>query len=182
MNRAKYLIFKISLFVPILFGCGPKKVKEPAESGNVAIEHSSVADSFNLSLYNPEFAAYWEKFGVALESSNIKELTRNSLIQLDCNGNVKSSEEFFVNDYKNIFSRNVLACIKNRKGVYFDETLVDNGYFPEIVEDELKGPPFKMVRISLTDHIDNRPFAMQLFFLKTKSGYKFYGYTKVGID
>lgn len=128
------------------------------------------------------FTSFWNEFVkiVSNEKINTKMFNGVSSNILDCNEKKIKLSTFIKTDLTKVFDTKIKSKIKSDQNLSFYESDMESIYFEGFMIDDLSNYKIKKVSIVKNGDSDGNPEILELCFIQTKKGYKFFGYKTYG--
>lgn len=163
----RHNIFAISLF---FYAC--QNPTTPIDQAPVPRVNTQSPDT--------SFNSFWNSFIGTVQNTSIQELNGLLLDSLDCQGKAISASDFLSHYYPKVFTDSVKIDLSDSLRIRFiDSQMYYSGLMPcaKKLIDSSEIVDFKKVNVTKEFFVVDSPDLLVLMFIKTKNGFKFYGYT-----
>jgi hypothetical protein len=176
-----------SLFILtlLLHSCGSGNSNAETKQDTVShakSEQPQIIVTSKKEIVDSSFLSFWEEFTDAVRNKNQQALKDMSFDSLYCEHKNVFADEFIKYSFYKIFDDTVVNRLSDKSKVEFIDEEIDVNYLPQFVMKQMDKEKLLMKKVNITrvDKYPDGPTTIVLEFIKTKKGYKFYGYDKFG--
>jgi hypothetical protein len=142
--------------------------------------YSKIAEERKI---DPELLGVWNRFIMIVESNNLSEFIKISLDTISASSVKYKTEDFILRCFPNVFDTTLIKRFSEVSYSYYTEYRISSSHLPQYLikkmtsgVDTLRFNQFQVLKELTPD----AGWTMTFDFIKTKSGYKFFGCDSFG--
>lgn len=183
----KIITMTKSLFILtlMLHSCGSGYNNTEAQQdtlNHVKNEQPQTSVTSKKETVDSNFLSFWNEFTTIVKSKNQKTFKTISLDSLECEQENFHVNTFIKSYFSKVFDDTLLLRLSDKSKIDFINATMDSTYFSPLILQQLKRGKYVIKEVNVTkfDNDAGGPVIVILKFIETNTGYKFFGYDRVG--
>jgi hypothetical protein len=128
------------------------------------------------------FLDYWTRFIDIVKNMNVQIFKEMSLDSIECDGKVKSFNDFTHSYFQKVFDSNLRSRLNDNTKIDFNDFEIEDDALKKyhLAKGKIISNIIKKASITKNDKYPDGPIVIVLEFVKTDLGYKFSGWEEFG--